>query len=260
MHKIGVNYCKDFSMEPDSQFALLSDIGFQSIFTSFDGLAETEHYAVAAMDAHLMYESIHAPFDGINAMWQEGDAGEHMLARLCDCVDACKKNAVPYVVVHLSSGNHAPCVNDLGHSRFDRLIDHAVKNNVTVAFENQRKLANLAFFMELYQDVRNAGFCWDTGHEACFAGGREYMPLFGNKLVCTHIHDNFSQPGGDLHLIPFDGNLDFERRAKHLRDHRYTGTLTLEIAPHASNFYQGVSAEDYYQKAYAAALRLRAFL
>ena len=257
MRKLGINYIKTFPLSLADNLALLSQTGFQSVFTLHEGAAETERYATAAADAGLTYESLHAPWDGINSIWQEGDAGETMLRRLTDCLDSCSRNNIPIAVVHLSSGRNAPCVNDLGHKRFDRLIDHAVKTGVTVAFENQRMLANLAFVMELYRDIPQAGFCWDTGHEACFAGGREYMPLFGDRLVYTHIHDNLSQPNGDLHMIPFDGNTDFIRRAAHLRNSGFTGTLTLEIMPTSSPFYPDITAEAYYQKAYAAVTRLR---
>ena len=260
MHKIGVNYVKTFPLSLTDTFALFSQTGFRSVFTMHEGAEETERYAIAAAGAGLAYESLHAPWDGINTMWLEGEAGEHMLRRLTDCLDDCSRNGIPIAVVHLSSGRNAPCVNDLGHSRFDRLIEHAVKTGVTVAFENQRFLANLAFVMELYRDIPQVGVCWDLGHESCFADGREYMPLFGDRLVYTHIHDNLSQPNGDLHMIPFDGNINFARRAEHLRNSGFSGTLTLEIIPDSSPFYSDITAEAYYQKAFAAACRLGALI
>lgn len=256
MHKLGINYISTLPLTLEENFSLLSQTGFQAVFTMHDGAEATARYAAAAADAGLTYESIHAPWDGINAMWQEGDEGETMLRRLTDTLDSCQRNNIPIAVVHLSSGRNAPCINDLGHSRFDRLIDHAVKTGVTVAFENQRMLANLAFVMELYRDIPQVGFCWDLGHEACFAGGREYMPLFGDRLVYTHIHDNLSQPNGDLHRIPFDGNINFARRAEHLRNSGYTGTLTLEISTDLKQ-YPGITGEGYIQRAYAAVTRFR---
>ena len=109
--------------------------------------------------------------------------------------------------------------------------------------------------MERYRDCPNVGFCWDNGHEACFAGGREYMPLFGHKLVCTHIHDNFAQKDGDLHLIPFDGALNFERYAEHIKNSGYKGTLLLETTPE-NKHYSYLSPAEFLQKAHRAVTKL----
>jgi len=135
-----------------------------------------------------------------------------------------------------------------------------VQRGVTLGFENQRKLANLAFVFELYENVPQVGFCWDIGHETCFAGGREYMPLFGNRLVYTHIHDNLCQKDGDLHMIPFDGAIDFGRRVELLRRFNYQGSLTLELHPGKCGKYNSLSHQEYFARAYAAAARLRAML
>ena len=180
-----------------------------------------------------------------------------MLQSLLDCVDNCRNAGVPKMVVHLSSGKVPPRMNDLGFARFDQLVEYAVKNNVILAIENQRKLGNIAYMFEIYDDVEQVRFCWDTGHEQCFTEGREYMPLFGHKLVYTHIHDNFCKPGGDLHMLPFDGNIDFAKVAKQLKAVDYQGSLTLEVIPTVWDGYKGVSREAYYEKAYQAVSKIR---
>lgn len=260
MHKLGINYTHLANTPPVECFALFAGLGFDSVFTEFIGdvpLQDTESYAQYAAKNGLYYEALHAPFGHINDMWKEGDDGEAMLRELCDCIDACEKLGIPKAIVHLSSGVNAPFINDVGHARFDRLVEHAVKKNITIAFENQRKLANISFAFEIYKDVKNVGFCWDTGHEACFADGIEFMPLFGKKLVFTHIHDNFAEPGGDLHMIPFDGRIDFEKCARHIKSSGYKETLTLEIFPTISGRYNDVCMEKYYEKAYRAIQKFR---
>ena len=44
----------------------------------------------------LEYESVHAPFGGINVMWQEGDAGDAYVNRLCNTADICAKYGIGY--------------------------------------------------------------------------------------------------------------------------------------------------------------------
>ena len=256
MNRLGINYSRDAGLTAGEAFSLFAQLGFDAIFTGFFGTtALMEPYAEEARRAGLFYECLHAPFGHINDIWSPEDCGDRMEKELTDTIDAAAAFSIPYVVLHLSSGDRCPCINDVGHARFDRIVNRAVQKNVTVAFENQRKLANLAFVLELYQDVPNVGFCWDVGHEKCFADGREFMPLFGNRLVYTHIHDNLCVHNGDLHLIPFDGAVDYTRTAHHLR--QFDGTLTLEILPKNSDRYTNVPMRDYYRRAYDAAVRLR---
>ena len=254
-NKIGINYSKGaFGLSPEETFGLFSEIGFDSVFTGF---YEVEQFAELARKNGLFYESVHAPFDKINSIWLPGEEGENMLSRLSDCVQTCGKFDVPVVVIHLSSGVKPPAISDAGRDRWDRLIETAVKNNVTLAFENQRKIANIAYILETYDDAENVGFCWDVGHEACFAEGREYMQLFGKKLVYTHIHDNFCEAEKDMHIIPFDGKIDFEKCARFLKKYDFKGTLTLELLPNHTDFYGGISPEEYYKKAYDAVNKIK---
>ncbi len=265
MRKTGICYKNIKGLTVAESAKLFRNIGFDCMFTGYKDAATAENFAAVFAGAGLVYESIHAPFDGINAIWSPTDAGEAMLARLSDCLDACKKNGVPVMVVHLSSGNDAPCINDIGHARWDRLVERAVGSGVKIAFENQRKLANLAFVMELYKNVDEVGFCWDNGHESCFTPGLEFMPIFGKRLIYTHIHDNFGASAGpavnprgdDSHLVPFDGNIDFTRFAEHIKKSGFTGTLTLEIVGDNNTFYADkYTPEEYYRRAYDAVSRL----
>jgi sugar phosphate isomerase/epimerase len=87
------------------------------------------------------------------------------------------------------------------------------------------------------------------------------MPLFGDKLVCLHLHDNYAVFNGDSHLIPFDGKIDFSYVARAIRESSYQGSLMLELgnsSPNGSGAkYDGVTPEAFLQKAYSAADTLR---
>ena len=161
--------------------------------------------------------------------------------------------------MHLSSKENCPHVTDAGLANFDRLHTHAKEQGVILAVENQRKLGNIATILEIYGKDSNVGFCWDVGHEACFANGREYMPLFADRCVMTHIHDNNCRYNIDEHLIPFDGQINFRRTADLIHDADYSGTLMLELdLPHeGSDKYADLSLAQFVSKAYAAINRLR---
>lgn len=251
MMKIGMNLLD--SMPQQDCIKLMAELGFQATFTGdFD---EAYHYSVANDLAKygIEYETIHAPFNGINAMW--GDDGEQMYARLTHTVDMCALSGAGIAIIHLSSGDNAPSINEVGMSRFTRLVEYASKKGVKIAFENQRKIANLAWALETFKDSDNVGFCWDCGHEGCFTPGREYMPIFGNQLICTHIHDNMGIYNGDDHMIPFDGRLNFDKVADHLRKSGYNGSLMLEVFP-IHKMYENMSPEAFITRAAKAVRRI----
>lgn len=235
------------------QIDLLKRHGFTHIFIDahHPDLDNTVH---AVREAGIAVDFCHAPFDHINDMWLDGEAGDVMLGRLKSCVDSCARLSIPTLIVHLSAGDNCPHITDCGFTRFKALVDHADESGVIIAFENQRKLANIAFAFEVYPTAR---FCWDTGHEDCFAYGRRYMPLFGDKLVSLHIHDNDGEHNHDFHMIPFDSKVDFDRVARSIAEVRFEGTIMLEVFRKATHFYDGMSDDEYYARAAAAAARIR---
>jgi sugar phosphate isomerase/epimerase len=150
----------------------------------------------------------------------------------------------PIAVVHLSSGDNPPTVTDVGRSRFAALVEYARKKGIKIAFENQRKLFNLAWALETFGPEDGVGFCWDCGHEGCFTPGKQFMPWFADRLICTHIHDNYGIFDDDRHLLPFDGKLDFERVARQLREANWQGSVMLEVILGKNSHYKGSNYED----------------
>lgn len=256
MRKIGINLHSIKGFSDEEYIKHIADVGFKATFS--DVYDEKRQYEIANFCAKhgIIYETLHAPFPskGINGMWLLGRSGDKMLKELKKSVDNCVAAGVGVLVVHLSSGDNAPTVTDRGRERFTRLVEYAAKKNVKIAFENQRKLGNIAWAFEAFPKDSNVGFCWDLGHESCFTPGREYMPLFGDRLLCTHIHDNFGKYNEDKHLIPFDGNIDYNRKVELIKKYNYSGTLMLEVF--ANDFYKGVTKEEYLQKAAKAAKAL----
>lgn len=259
MREIGINMHAKKGLSSEEFARIAHDLGFSTVFSMPKEAEVMAKNAEALAKVGMRYETLHAPFKGINAMWLEGDEGEATLQQLTDCVDMCTAVGAPIAVVHLSSGETPPPPTDVGRGRFIRLVDHAVGKGVRIAFENQRKLHNIAWAFEEFRDTPAVGFCWDCGHESCFTPGRHYMPLFGDRLICTHIHDNSGVYNADEHLLPFDGQIDFGYVAETLKVSGYTGSLMLEIKGN-SDFYADLSVEAFLERAAAAVKRLRAMI
>jgi len=252
MKKIGINMgCYGDNLPPEEQIRYMSENGFETTFMGSESPL-LDSLVPALRRAGIVCENCHAPFNKINDIWFAGEAGELMLERLLSGVRACAKNEIPTLVVHLSSGEQAPRINDIGSARFDRLMEEARRCGVTVAYENQRKLANLSMAMEQYPE---AGFCWDVGHEACFTNGREYMPLFGTRIVALHLQDNHCEYNRDEHLLPYDGSINMELAARRIAESGYGGSIMLEVIRRNSNLYDALTPAEYYRRAADAARR-----
>lgn len=237
----------------EKQIELMLENGFGHTFVMSDNPELSGGLVDKVKRAGIVFDTLHAPFTGINNMWKKGVEGDNTLNGLIEAVNKCADFDIPVAIIHLSSGRPAPLISDAGNMRFEKLMEHARKKNVTLAFENQRFIANLASVMEQFPD---AGFCWDVGHEGCFTKGKRFMPLFGDRLTAVHIHDNHHLPDEDEHLIPFDGITDYEAVAKYLADYSFAGTVMLEVFRSESDKYIHTSPEEYYKRAGLAALKL----
>ena len=258
MRPIGINFHSIGGISDGDYVEAVANLGFEHIFTEVAATdAEQAEWANLFAKHGLTYETIHAPWKKINNMWLDCEGGDAALQMLTNAVDRCALVGAPIVIVHLSSGLTPPPVTDLGRARYTQLVEHAQKKGVTVAFENQRFLSNISWAFETFSAADSVAFCWDCGHESCFARGREYMPLFGDRLICTHIHDNSGEFDADNHLIPFDGMINYHRVAEHLRKANYQGCLMLEVFESNSKNYVGIDSHIYLERAAAAAKKLR---
>ena len=256
MRKIGISTdCIGKETSMAEGYRMVKEAGFDSVFVLYSDENYTRSHIMEARIAGLEVETLHAPWDGINNIWLPGKAGDKVIDTFIKCIEFCAEQGVPIAVIHLSSGEKAPCISDIGHERLDRLISRAGELGIKLAFENQRKLANLAFVFELYGHMPHVGFCWDNGHESCFTlGKRNYMALFGDMVCCLHIHDNSGAFEADQHMIPFDASIDFGVVADKIRSSGYTGSIMLEIKREA---YPETSLKDFLDRAANAARRLR---
>ena len=253
MLTLGINLHAVKGLSDDDYLREIAALGFSATFSGVRDAARQASIADSCAKYGITYETLHAPFSHINDIWREDDLG--MLDELLRCIDHCVIADAKIAVVHLSSGENPPPMCDLGFDRFRRLVDYAAEHDVKIAFENQRKLANLAWSLETF-DASVAGFCWDCGHESCFTPVRQYMPLFADRLICTHIHDNTGVFNSDNHWLPFEGQMDYVRVADQLRASGYRGSLMLEVSCDAAIDGE-LSPEDYLKKAYSAAETLR---
>jgi len=242
---------------------LMKELGFDNFFIENNGELEQIDEAKQVGDRlGLEFSFIHAPYKGVNELWMEGDGCRSLLDSIFRTADAARDNEVSTIICHVASGWHTPPLCDLGFSRFDEIVDYTGKQGVKVAFENVRKLGDLASIMHRYADVSHVGFCFDSGHEHCYTETVPFIDLYHSRMWCTHLHDNFGrdhnnlEADGDFHFLPFDGNYDFKTMIDRMDKYGYAAPLTLEVFNTTRQAYKEMTPEAFIRTAFDRAKRI----
>ena len=122
---------------------------------------------------------------------------------------------------------------DVNVELFGKLLPIAIDCGVTICAENQPftaiEMSTVAGVKELVRaiDSPNLKVCFDTGHANVFHDDiAKDVRLLGDDLACLHVHDN--KGNWDQHLIPYQGNIDWDGFLSALTEIGYKGTFSLE--------------------------------
>ncbi len=219
-------YDKDWKISQEEQVKLCKKLGLNIIF------------------AHLGYQNI-------NSIWEEGQAGDKEVERYKKDIKNCKENEIDMVIMHLVSGNVATQYNELGLERLRQITEYAKKLDVKIAFENTKIKGYLEYVLSNIKD-ENIGICFDAGHYHAHFNDEFNFELFKNRIFAVHLHDN--DKSDDLHLIPFDGTLDWQDTMRKLKESNYSGPITLELCYRYE--YLNMSLDEFYKLGYESGIKL----
>lgn len=220
-------YNKDWTPSQEEQLKYVRKIGLNVIF------------------AHLGYQNI-------NDLWLEDEIGDKLVDRYTNDIKICKEHDISMVIMHLTSKNEAPKYNQIGLKRLQKIVDYAQSLNVKVAFENTKIKGYLDYVIQNI-DNKNVGICFDSGHYHAHFDDELDFSLFKNRIFAIHLHDN--DKSGDLHLMPFDGTLNWDKVIKNLKECNYNGPVTMELCYRYD--YLNMSIEEFYKKGYEVGKKLK---
>ncbi len=159
---------------------------------------------------------------------------------------------------------------DINLPLYKALLPAAEKYGIKILCENLLWGPSLdPAVMSKLQDELNSpcfGWCFDVGHANVF--DIQAADLLGlNAPHSLHIHDNNGGKEGDierrhasmytdLHLLPYDGNINWMAFARALHDIGYTGDFVLE----ATNSDKIEDVDARMKELYDRALRIRAMI
>jgi sugar phosphate isomerase/epimerase len=100
-------------------------------------------------------------------------------------------------------------------------------------------------------DLGDAGICLDFGHAHMLNGAPEAAEALSGHVITTHVHDNDGTE--DIHLVPFDGTIDWTATLMAMGKVGYAGPYIFEVADHGD-------ARGVLQRTVGARTRLQAIL
>ena len=272
--KIGLELHKDMGLPLDEQIRLYKKTGFEGFFAYWEKGLDVKALKKVADEEGMYFQSLHAP-SGIGArhLWYQSEDTAAALDTFLACLHDCAAAGVPIMVLHSFYGFDLHEPTELGLKNYGIIIDEARRLGVKVALENLEGEEYLAALLEHFQDDPAVGFCWDSGHECCYSN-RDLLaePHHGPQLIATHLNDNLGIRDfgreltglDDLHLLPFDGIIDWQDVAERLAKWKFDDILMFELKPKGqpgrleSEAYARMSPAEYAANAYMRCCRVAA--
>lgn len=193
----------------------------------------------------------HLGYQNINSIWKKGKEGDELVTRYQNNIKDCKANGIDLVVMHLTSNIIAPRYNETGLNRIRKITEYAKELGVRVAFENTKIKGYLEYVLGNITDS-NVGLCFDSGHYHVHFKDEFNFEFFKDRIFAVHLHDN--DQSDDLHLMPYDGTLDWDKTIENLNKANYKGAITLELTYRYQ--YLEDSLDNFYKKGYEIAEKL----
>lgn len=247
------------------------DAGYSYVYAS----SEMDHIAAMLDEAGLKAWSIHgshgknkvsevgAPFvetrkDFLSPVEWQRLAGLDLIRNR---LELAQRIGSPNVVMHVDLDEAAlrdPEENAafyaLLHRSFDEIADDCVRSGVRIAVENLNA-APMERTLEMYERLFErhpaevVGLCYDCGHaELSEPGGFRILEQFGERLISTHLHDNRSVR--DDHLLPGDGNIDWDRLIDLIAATPYETPLNFETPYRTYGMGYSLGDMSFYGRAY----------
>lgn len=207
-------------------------------YSQYKQLEYAKEQGLNVIFAHLGYKNI-------NDLWKNDDSGDKLIENYKEDIKMCYQNGIPMVIMHLTSKEEAPGPNEIGLNRIRKIVDYAKKLGIKIAFENTKIKGYLEYVIRNINDD-NVGICYDAGHCHVHFNDEFNYELFKNKILAVHLHDN--DKTDDLHLLPFDGTIEWEKVMKKLKEEKYEGPITLETVYRYD--YKKITVKEFYKRAY----------
>ena len=194
---------------------------------------EAAKYDIALEMGHLPFHSV---------LREDGTKDREAFHRnMLHCIEAAGHIGIRHAVIHPKGDQRSSRENyDAELARnieyMTPYVELAEKVGVKLAFENMRSPLEAEGFHRNFStadeliplaDHFGHGICWDFGH-ANTTGlvQSEELHKIGSRLLCLHVNDNHA--GGDEHLLPFFGTIQWADAMKALGEIGFANCFNYE--------------------------------
>lgn len=243
------------NVTPQETIFAIKNAGFDGVFLQWfnkDWEFSQEEQLKLCRELRLDIEFVHLGYKDINNIWVEGEAGDNLVNYYLNDLNTCKANNINLVVMHITALKIAPQPSMIGIKRLQTIVDYAEKLNIKIAFENTKIWGYLEYVFRHIKN-QNVGICFDVGHCHCHFDDRFSWDLFKDKIFAVHLHDN--DKSDDMHLLPFDGTIDWNNFIDKLKQANYNGPITLESC--YKNDYLKESVTEFYEESFKRAKQIK---
>lgn len=257
------------------------DAGYSYVYAA----SEIDHIGDMIETAGLKAWAIHGS-DGLNGVTEVGggmrETRKHFLSPIewqrqagvelvRNRLALAERIGSPNVVMHfyfdhdvLNDADSKAAYYDTLFRSMDELRPDCERSGVRIAIENLPN-GSLGHTMEHLERVLGrypadlVGLCYDSGHAQLIDKGRfTILEAFRSRLITTHLNDN--RAIRDEHLLPWDGNIDWDRLTTLLADSPCAAPFNFET-PYLHHGTGYSTAEPaFYVRAYEPIARIEAMV
>lgn len=234
----------------ETKCRLAADAGFDGIAVNFNDMKDRSETAwreapgkiLCILDKyHLKCVQTHLPYYDLKISAEI--LNDDMESAIRESIRVSGEIGAPWCVYHprsaVDQGFTSAKALEINKRVISDYLECAVKAGTGMALENLPIfgiIPVMPFYTSDYNDLcelsdsfrsEQVGICWDTGHANMMHFDQaEAIKFLGNRIKCTHIHNNFKSQ--DPHLPPDSGNIDWGKVMAAFKTINYNGPLTLE--------------------------------
>lgn len=266
MLEIGINTNNECGKDIREVLTNIKNVGFKNVMVAYK-VGNVEETLKLATELSLNVPFVHLSIS--DNLWERGKENEWFMTSLKEQIQLTQKYNIPIAVLHATHGRAERLAlppNEFGLERISELVRFAKKNNVKLALENLDKSSfkHFKYVMDNIND-KNLGFCYDAGHHQLYIPNVDLLKRYGNRILAVHLHDNLMDWTygydwtRDLHRLPYDGKIDYNKVIRKLAATNYNNVIMLEL--HKNNgaeigIYDKMSDIEFLKEAKIRAERL----
>lgn len=182
-------------------------------------------------DHEVALHSLHAPlfndFDwgrlgglAVSVAYTERRLRIDSMDEIKRAIDVAERLPFRYLILHFGLPDEEYDLSklDAAFTSIEHLKIYAKERGAQILLENTpNELSTPERLLQFIHSTRldDLKVCFDTGHAHMAGGVQPAFQTLKERIVSTHVHDNRREK--DDHLLPFDGEIDWERTMRDFR-------------------------------------------